>query len=180
MKEWQLNAGEKVCACVWVQVCASAHFGPPHSTADALTTGSGWKPTGSTLRVFCSTASKMAEPSWKRGEERRALTDAGGIRIFLIHVNMRLQGTQSGPGFSLGFSKPCTFVNWTFLKNQTKRVPRQTGWSLFQLAEGEHGARLARSPPTHAQIFLLWGDSVPKKADARTFNKHFAALSTET
>lgn len=46
-------------------VCESvcSHFGPPHSTADALTTGSGWKPTGSTLSVFCSTASRMDEPS---------------------------------------------------------------------------------------------------------------------
>lgn len=43
--------------------CVGSHFGPPHSTAEALTTGSGWKPTGSTLSVFCSTASKMAEPS---------------------------------------------------------------------------------------------------------------------
>lgn len=47
----------------FTSVCAQSHFGPPHSTAEALTTGSGWKPTGSTLSVFCSTASKMAEPS---------------------------------------------------------------------------------------------------------------------
>lgn len=47
--------------CVSVRVCS--HFGPPHSTAEALTTGSVWKPTGSTLSVFCSTASKMADPS---------------------------------------------------------------------------------------------------------------------
>lgn len=41
------------------------HLGPPHSTAEALTTGSGWNPTGSTLRVFLSTASRIAEPSYK-------------------------------------------------------------------------------------------------------------------